>query len=66
MNFTFSKLETQNQRVISNTKTVLRISKKLLETGAFSYKQFGENCRDCNFFAITLNYEDIQLILKQF
>ena len=53
-------------------KAVLRIKKIILkkEPGAFSNKQFGENCRAFNFFAISLimlipflNDVDIQLIL---
>ena len=56
VNSTFRKLEAQNQNVRSTTKTVFKVSKKIqknfLKPGAFSGKQFCENCRACNFFAI--------------
>ena len=54
-NSTFLNLEAQNQNVRSTTKTVLRISKEIfLEPSAFSDKQFCENCKACNLFAIRL------------
>ena len=49
INSTFLKLETQNLNVRSITKN---FGGKLLEQGAFSDKQFCENYRACNYFAI--------------
>ena len=57
MEFTLFDIETQNQNVRSNTKTVLGKSQKkikifFLEPYAFSDKQYFENWRAFNFYAI--------------
>ena len=78
INSQYYEIEAQNSNVRSSNRRVLRIWEKkkylkkiFLEQGAFSDKQFCENCRACNFFAIWLriifsflNDVDIQLILE--